>query len=224
MYYRLREGLHHCLAGRRVIFLDLAQDRYLALPPASAIAFQRLVSRGGEAFDGARDALSPLVERGDLIETESSDPSIFPASIAIPKTDDRRDGLSLLSFPTFVAALYWELRASLALRNQALSAVIRHTESIRSRKPPNAATAKRQLSEIAAAFDYTAYLLGRANRCLPRSLAMYSLCRKRGVAAELVIGVRSDPFAAHAWIQNDAMVLTDTAEQVGLYTPILVLR
>lgn len=207
-----------------MIFLDLAEDRYLALPPASAIAFQRLVSRGGKAFDGARDALSPLVERGHLIETGSSDASLLPLSVAMPKAGDPRDGRSLLSIPTLMTALYWELRTSLALRNQALSTVIRHTENIRSRKLANPATVKRQLSQIAVAFDYTAYLLGRANRCLPRSLAMYSLCRARGVFVELVIGVRSDPFAAHAWVQNDALVLNDTAEQVGLYTPILVLK
>ncbi|AHE53694.1 hypothetical protein NX02_09870 [Sphingomonas sanxanigenens DSM 19645 = NX02] len=36
--------------------------------------------------------------------------------------------------------------------------------------------------------------------------------------------MRSDPFAAHAWVQKGDVVLNDTAEQVNLYTPILVLE
>jgi hypothetical protein len=75
-----------------------------------------------------------------------------------------------------------------------------------------------------SAFDRTALLLGRANRCLARSVAMFSVLRARDVAADLVIGVRGDPFSAHAWVQYQNMVLNDTVEQIRNYSPILVLR
>ncbi|WP_375713750.1 lasso peptide biosynthesis B2 protein [Sphingobium sp. BS19] len=71
---------------------------------------------------------------------------------------------------------------------------------------------------------YATKPFGRTNRCLARSLAMFSLCRAHGIPVQFVIGVRSDPFAAHAWVQIDTAVLNDSTEQVNLYTPILVLE
>jgi hypothetical protein len=53
---------------------------------------------------------------------------------------------------------------------------------------------------------------------------MFSVLRAHGVSAALVIGVRSDPFSAHAWVQHHDVVLNDCLEQTNNYSPILVLR
>jgi hypothetical protein len=37
--------------------------------------------------------------------------------------------------------------------------------------------------------------------CLEQSLALYLLLRRRGIAAELRLGVQPRPFYAHAWIE-----------------------
>jgi hypothetical protein len=41
------------------------------------------------------------------------------------------------------------------------------------------------------------------------------------VFPEWVIGVRTQPFGAHSWVQNGAVVLNDTPERVSSFTPIL---
>lgn len=81
-----------------------------------------------------------------------------------------------------------------------------------------------QIARWVSAFDQTALILGRTDRCLVRSLAMFSILRGHGVSAALVIGVRSDPFSAHAWVQHDDIVLNDSVDQINNYAPILVLR
>lgn len=45
-----------------------------------------------------------------------------------------------------------------------------------------------------------------AGRCLPRALTAAVLLRRRGVSGELLVGVRSRPFAAHAWLLVDGEV------------------
>jgi hypothetical protein len=71
-------------------------------------------------------------------------------------------------------------------------------------------------SEATAQQHHTAMRLGRAatlilrrlptdNRCLVRSLAVSGMLARRGIPAQLVLGVRpetSEPFMAHAWVEH----------------------
>lgn len=57
--------------------------------------------------------------------------------------------------------------------------------------------------------------------CLERSLLLWYLLRRQGVAAELRIGVRKAGSAlqAHAWIEVGGQVLADTADARIHFTP-----
>ena len=59
------------------------------------------------------------------------------------------------------------------------------------------------------------------SRCLLESLALLWLLRRAGVAATLVLGVRTlmGPFEAHAWVEYDGLVLNDAAAVRGIYEP-----
>jgi len=54
---------------------------------------------------------------------------------------------------------------------------------------------------------------GRAE-CLEQSLVLWLLLRRRGVAAELRIGVQTRPFMAHAWVEHEARPVNERAEYV----------
>jgi hypothetical protein len=45
--------------------------------------------------------------------------------------------------------------------------------------------------------------------CLQRSVVLTRLLRRRGVAADLVIGCRMPPLAAHAWVEVGGEVIND---------------
>src|SRR3546814_11352395 len=76
--------------------------------------------------------------------------------------------------------------------------------------------------EAVAAFKKAAWLFGETDRCLVQSLATCALLRRQGVPCRFAIGVRSRPFAAHAWVELDAQVVNDDLENVRQFTPILV--
>jgi hypothetical protein len=60
------------------------------------------------------------------------------------------------------------------------------------------------------------------SRCLVRSLVYLSLLARRGIAATLVIGVRSEPsFAAHAWVERDGEALLPSGD--GEFRPLTVI-
>jgi transglutaminase superfamily protein len=60
-----------------------------------------------------------------------------------------------------------------------------------------------------------------AGVCLVDSLVLVEYLRRSGVPSTLVIGVKTKPFAAHAWVQCGSLVVNDKFERVRQYTPIL---
>jgi len=52
------------------------------------------------------------------------------------------------------------------------------------------------------------------NTCLTRSIVLSRLLQRRGLAAEIRIGVRrgEGPFAAHAWVEVDGEAVSDGAD------------
>ncbi|MGH7472009.1 MAG: lasso peptide biosynthesis B2 protein [Longimicrobiales bacterium] len=60
---------------------------------------------------------------------------------------------------------------------------------------------------------------GRA-RCLEQSLALFVLLRRRGVAAQLRLGVQPYPFNAHAWVELDGTALNERPETIRQFVPL----
>lgn len=61
-----------------------------------------------------------------------------------------------------------------------------------------------------------AFFPGRAV-CLEQSLALYLLLRRRGVPAELRLGVQAYPFYAHAWVEVDGAPVNEDPETVDKF-------
>jgi hypothetical protein len=75
--------------------------------------------------------------------------------------------------------------------------------------------------DVSVAPLHTAVRLGHAvartlsplptdSRCLARSLVLTRLLARRGIDSTLVIGVRSVPFGAHAWVERDGVPVLPT--------------
>lgn len=94
----------------------------------------------------------------------------------------------------------------------------------------------RRMAERTAVADYTpdlpdhtalrvaiagAFFPGRAV-CLEQSLALYLLLRRRGVPAELRLGVTPSPFHAHAWVELHGEPVNEDAETVAKFLPMPV--
>lgn len=78
-------------------------------------------------------------------------------------------------------------------------------------------------AELAAAAAYRvavagAFFPGRAV-CLEQSLALFVLLRRRGVPAELRLGVQPYPFQAHAWVELNGAPVNEHAETVARFLP-----
>jgi Transglutaminase-like superfamily len=70
------------------------------------------------------------------------------------------------------------------------------------------------IDRICSAVDMASIWYWKEVLCLQRSAATTCLLRRRGVAAQMVIGVQTMPFKAHAWVEVNGSVVNDRT-----YTP-----
>jgi hypothetical protein len=130
--------------------------------------------------------------------------------------DRRKAGL----WPTLrVLALF--VRLDLALKRSGFERVYdrlveraRH-QPVREPSPADGALVAATLAEVRSA---TRYYFRRREDCLPKAMALFTLLRRRGVAAELCIGVRKYPFGAHAWVEHQGRPLDQAAVEIAEFT------
>ena len=218
----LREDLFFCLTDRCAIFLDLRANRYFGLTGFADIAFRRIVS--GDALDADLDrALEPLRSKGLLIDTKeeaSEARRIAPSSVEKVATSLV---LPAASEPLLTGiALGTRARAAAGIRMLGLKAVVAQR---RTRKAAGRAGAGPPISveRIARAHLRVDGILGGADQCLLRSIALVDHLARHGHFPQLVIGVRTGAFSAHCWVQQGPILLNDEVDRVQLFTPIMVL-
>jgi hypothetical protein len=217
MGYAFRSNLYWCIANGRVVFLDLAADRYLALPTDLDLSVQSWLR--GET--PSKEAFTCLLDRRVLVETDGN---VLPTPIDLPlaKTslfgpDDHGSWLARVQ-PWLV-----QLRMKRDLRTRPLINLVNEVTQAKALMPqiPRQPTGDRKRAKVEAYLS-SRRLISPQDECLRWSLSMLRYLRQRHYYPNLVLGVRMMPFAAHAWVQDRDVVLSDTVEYVSAFTPILV--
>ena len=121
--------------------------------------------------------------------------------------------------PTLMAAALAVAFAHVSLRLLGLRRSLRLVRShTRGRVSESTASQEAIRSACRRVAKAAAFYPGRAE-CLEQSLAVHLLLRRRGVAAELRMGVRPSPFTAHAWIEYQGRPVNETEDFIHQLTP-----
>ena len=198
------ETLAWCKAGERLIFLDIARDRYFTVPEDRQDAVLEKLGIDRAAF-WSQPELLPRPEQ------------CFAPLHASP---DIREGPFRLAD---VAAALWTQRRveSRLIRTSFQTALFELRRLVEKRTRDG--SVRSEISPTVRAFEHARLLRSAADRCLPRSMALTLRLARLGHRAHLVIGVKDRPFGAHAWVQHGDLVLNDSLEEVRRYTPILII-
>ena len=78
---------------------------------------------------------------------------------------------------------------------------------------------RRQVLPIAERLARAAVVYPGRALCLEQSLALFVLLQRRGIAAELRLGVQPYPFNAHAWVELDGQPVNETWETIRQFVP-----
>jgi len=220
MSYRLRDEVYFCWADGRAVFLDARRDRYFCLAPSIESAFRDLCQQDTWAdADGAKLAAMGLLAASDhkhlgakSLSAPSPQRSIADdAPIAAPS-----------SLPIKLEVGWAVATSKLRLQRSTFLETIQHLR----RKKAACATPERTGLEpwlrAATAFRASRRWVPIRPICLLDSLALLQFLARRRLAADLVFGVKLNPFSAHCWVQAEDVILNDHVEFAQRHTQILV--
>lgn len=225
MRYLLKENLSCCDVDGHMIFLDIAQDRYFQLAGPLEKAMRDF--RAHESV--APTLLERLATAQILVEASDLETRTVPTDVQRPSRSAIEQTLSVENRRLSAAVAFEVMAITLSIRRQlkncALKTILDEACAYRSRKV--------DAHEIAAPAALEESLLlangqfARARRyvpvepiCLLDSLSLLRFLSRRGLPANIVFGVTSEPFAAHCWVQASDMVLNETLTDANAYTPI----
>lgn len=227
--YRLACHVRACRIGNQVILLDLLRNQYVGLAGAPLDPLVHAVAGWPPGTDDSRLAGSPaaceatigrLLRRGWLApggDAPWPEPSLEPAQHSVEESDAGTSVAGLLPLWWSTAVTAWWLR------RYSLFAI--QDRILRLRGPDRLADASASIVMAQLVNRYRRlrpFGLTTHDRCLHESLTLLHLLSRNACFPRWVIGVRTQPFAAHAWVQSGSLVLSDLHENVRRYQPILV--
>jgi hypothetical protein len=118
--------------------------------------------------------------------------------------------LSALQWRVVLVAVVLMSTVRVSLRSRGFGRTV-DLLAARSTRPPRRA-AEGEALDVAEAVSLVAARRLVGGSCLPRSLVLWFLLRRRGIDAELVVGAgpaEGGPLPAHAWVEVDGDPLDD---------------
>jgi hypothetical protein len=249
--YALARHVFVCMQGEHVVFLDVRKDRYFALEaartaglgelvpgwPAAAPAVVGYVQHAAssaapaavERFDrGTLSAVVALLLEKGILTSDLNGGKAATATRAQPisgdLTADALDESPRIGALAILRFLRAAIVAALLLRLRALEYVVERakvrSERRRGKQPSLDVIGLHQV--VGAFATLRPFFFTAKDACLFDAVALSEFLSGYGVFPQWVFGVQARPFAAHCWLQNDGVVLNDTAEHVRRYTPIMV--
>jgi hypothetical protein len=73
------------------------------------------------------------------------------------------------------------------------------------------------IDKVCVAVNYACVWYPKQALCLQRSFVTTCLLRKRGVAAQMVLGAQKLPFKAHAWVEVDGRAINEHSNVQSIY-------
>ncbi|MBT2145690.1 MULTISPECIES: lasso peptide biosynthesis B2 protein [unclassified Rhodanobacter] len=225
MIQHLNTDISFCELDGRLFFLDIQNDQYFQL----SRALERSLLSYLKAPDDAGVDISRLVKHNLISLTTAAPYDGSATGVALPSESaietpypDRRISFDVVrDVFLMVAMMRWQLK--IRRLKTVLQALSDYRHSRVSPLVHDQAKFRQRLSEAATAFNLVRPYVPIEMCCLIDSLSMVRFLAKRGLHAHLIMGVASDPFSAHAWVQHGSLVLNETVGTAQAHVPIRVI-
>jgi hypothetical protein len=233
--YHLPHHVYACRTSEGVIFLHAKRDRYFGLGGPNIDSLIHCIRNWPDTTHSRRSKplnppsadlqrlVSILMQRGLLspgnsLQRRRNDPGLPPLTMdPIHLSTESVRTPRLWDCLNFVLAC---LKARRTLRRSPLQSIAARLTTARSNNPPSDVRAALQLTQMFRRLR--SLFLSEKNRCLFNALSLIYFLQHYGHFPYLVIGVKTAPFAAHSWVQQDQIILDGDPASVSHFVPILV--
>jgi len=226
--------------GGQVVLLDLRCNRYVGVGHQVAVTLEQCVDGWPSMAAAAPDDIasqaaadvSSVVKRFESQGLLTRTPVSRPLDAHLAVVDASLDFEDLSSdIETGAYRLARFLRgaavAACRLRFQSLDTISRAVSERRQRgqrgQEQSSSTPSTSMRASAIAYErLRPFLITARKKCLFDSVSMLEFLASEGLFPHWVIGVKTGPFGAHAWVQCGSTVLNDQHARVRQFQPILV--
>ena len=236
--YSLAPFLYPARTQDGVVLLDLMRNKYLGIPGSNDALLTELV-RGWPALPKGQIANRP--GRNSVIDLEQQVKALLTAGVltTLSKTVDPFPSISV-SLHQDLISIGDELRprvritlrhvlnflwacafAAFSLRWRKLLVVAQSVRSVRNTQQHAAFDCDTASEHIAVFRRLRCYVFSAKGRCLFHSLALVLFLHRYGVFPTWVIGIKTNTWEAHSWVQEGPYLLDTNPEKVCEFTPIL---
>ncbi|MDH2134804.1 lasso peptide biosynthesis B2 protein [Sphingobium yanoikuyae] len=201
MYFQLTSFLSCSLVEDHWIFLDCRGDRYFAVPaermPSGIPDLGHPAIRSRAASDLRKDALEPV--------------TVHPPKAKLDTGEGQRDlKVRLIAFCFLLRA--FARRSGHFTKLEAVSA--------KGKLRAHDSRPKKSLELCVRSFEKVMRWFPVESQCLPQALALQEFLVSAGHDVTVVVGVSTNPFKAHCWVQKGDRVLLQAPEFVRGYSPV----
>ncbi len=223
MFHHFMPSVLGACFSNQIIMLDAVRDRYAVLSHAQSAEVAPYV---GLEWSGAptnmaqsTSLLKQLIHAGWL--TDTTFPHIDPKFNTVSPTPQTggmsANGWKLPNdafehrppFRLIVKALFILRSVHRRVARDKLPGLLQ--QCARARQEANLAFGQpHEYAPFVAAINWACLLYPKSTKCLEWSVALTLLCARSGLALNLVIGVQSFPFYAHAWSEANGVVIGDS--------------
>jgi Transglutaminase-like superfamily len=239
--YFLSQHVYLCQTPDHAVFLDLDRDEYLGIESDDVEVLRRVVwgwpqpnesrasdfeTRPNSSTSGPHELLTTMIANGQLTTDAANGKDASPVSI--PKStraliDGYEDVVPKVRFSEVANFLRSYLVANSTLRMRPLRQVVRRVAARAKRRGEATHSVDLSVShDLVVIFTRLRPLVFTThNACLLDSFALVEFLAHYRQFPLWVMGVATQPFGAHCWVQYGDTVFNDAPYRVNRFTPIL---
>jgi hypothetical protein len=237
--YYIAPHVHLCVAGTQVVFLDLERDGYYAVsqghpagrwvkgwpqPPSAATSPADEKDRSASSGSGL---LAKMKSQGMLVTDSALGKEATPLITNEPRTALVEHDLNVRphakcgQLGRMIGAY---LTARWMLKHRPIKDVVGSIARLRAKRRASPSDPDiTRLRSLVTVFSYLRPLLYTAHdACLLDSLTLLHFMAGYGLYPRWIFAVRTNPFLAHCWVQQDDLVFNDQLDYIRRFSPILV--
>lgn len=234
MFFRLKSYIYatHCDSG--IVILDLKRDKYFSLTDEAVDSFIEILSHD---FVLKNDSYKPVsspendeehalhswihyfLEQDFIEQVPNKDLSKPLRTAHIPggladyqwDTKDKLSSFSQSSKMLVTRFLFLLTQVEFILKRKGIQGILNKIEKYKRLHTAYRIPSQEEIQMFSSALDVAGSLYPKKIYCLAWASTFVLMALKKGLECNLVIGVQSPPFYAHAWAQIGDDVINDAA-------------
>lgn len=229
IYFSLTPHIYAARYEKSIIILNARSDNYLSLID-SAAEYLSFILEHSFNYDAEKNWYSNsectdldqlnywidyFTELAFIKESTSSDTKKIAPQPLKPGGLHEYQWDTKTSWQPFKNARRWDITKAFCLlikihwlmKRRGIGGILYHIEKLSKKK--KSIPSELEIQKLANAIDAASLIYPKKTYCLAWAATFVIIARKKGWDSNLVIGIQSHPFYAHAWVEIDGKVIHD---------------